>query len=62
MNPLLIAFLQQATPEIVAYIHVLYRARHPIEPQPSSEEVLASWDEARARSLAKDDAFRAEGK
>jgi hypothetical protein len=61
MNPLLITFLQQATPDIVAYIQAIYRARHPTQPPLTSEEVLAHWDEARATSLRKDDAFRAEG-
>lgn len=61
MNQVLFAFLQQATPEVVAYIQGLYHARHPTQPPPTSDEVLSHWDEVRSKSLAKDDSFRAEG-
>jgi hypothetical protein len=61
MNPLLITFLETATPEIIAFIKGKFAEKHPTEPTPSDEEVLTAWVGLRDSSLAKDDAFRREG-
>ena len=61
MNPLVLAVIQQNGPEIVAFIKGLFAKSHPDAPQPTDDEVNAAWKIHVQLTLAKDDAFRAEG-
>ena len=61
VNPILIAFGEAAAPQVVAFLKGLWAGRHPTEPPLNDEQVQALWPVVRDASIAKDDAFRAEG-
>lgn len=58
MNPLLALALQE-TPTIIDALVKKFSAAHPDEPTPTSEEVIAAYQQAFTSSLAKDDAWLA---
>ena len=61
MNPLLLTVLQQNGPAITAFIKGLFAKSNPGAPLPTDEEVNTTWKAHVQLTLAKDDAFRAEG-
>ena len=46
-------------PGILAFLKAAFRKRHPSEPEPSNEEVIAAYRLALASSLAKDEQWLA---
>lgn len=60
MNPALVALAIQEAPAVIARLKELFTKHNPTEPEPTSEEVIAAWNDAFTKSLAKDDSILAE--
>lgn len=60
MNPALTSVILQNLPGIIGFIKAQFAATHPDEPEPTSEAVIAAYQEALASSLAKDAIWLAE--
>lgn len=58
MNALLLLALQQA-PAIIATLRDLFRTRHPQDPVPTDEEILAAFNEACTSLIQKSEAWLA---
>lgn len=58
MNPLVAVAIQEA-PVLIDLLSTLFQNKHPNEPVPTSEEVMAALEAAFASSRAKDDAWLA---
>lgn len=56
MNPLLIAAIQE-TPALIEVFTAMFQGKHPNEPAPTSEEVMAALESAFQSSRAKDEAW-----
>jgi len=57
--PPLIALAIQELPGIIGFLKEAFRDRHPDEPEPTNEDVLAAYKTAFESSIAKDDAWLA---
>lgn len=56
MNPLLVVAIQEA-PTIIDLLTTLFQNKHPDEPAPTSEEVMAALEAAFESSRSKDEAW-----
>jgi hypothetical protein len=57
VNPALITLAIQETPSLVGLFKDLFATRHPDQPEPTDEEVIAAFQQAFTSSLAKDEAW-----
>ena len=60
IDPRLVDLAIEEVPAAIEWIKSAFAARHPTDPQPTSEEVIAARDHAYKISLAVDDAILAE--
>jgi hypothetical protein len=54
VDPRLIDLAIQEAPNLINFLTGLYTSKHPDAPAPSSDDVIAAYNEAFASSLAKD--------
>ena len=59
VDPRLVMLAAQELPAIIGYLKGLFAKAHPGEPEPSSEDVIATYQALFASSLATDEAWLA---
>jgi hypothetical protein len=59
LDPRLIQIGVAELPAMIDFLKSAFRRRHPGDPEPSSEDVIAAYEQAFASSLAKDDLWLA---
>lgn len=55
VDPRLVSVLTEEAPAIIGLVQSLFAKRHPDQPVPTSEEVIAAWETLYAADLAKDE-------